>query len=326
MSRPVEPLVKVDGLVKRFYLPNGDYIGAINGVSFQIGRGETLGLVGESGSGKTTVGRCLLRLIEPDAGRIVFEGTDLAELPPAELQRWRTRMQLVFQDPLASLNPRRTVRQTVEEPLILHGKQAAGARLEAVVETLGHVGLRSADLQRYPAELTASEQQRVGIARAMVTKPALIVLDEPTSALDPIVRAEILDVLADLQASLGISYLFISHDLTAVERLSHRIAVMYLGRLVEIAPAQPLLDHQTHPYTRALLAAVLHADPTVPLPPYVVEGEIPSAINPRDECPFAGRCPLRIPVCTETMPPTRSMGDDHYTACYRAEELQRSTV
>jgi oligopeptide/dipeptide ABC transporter ATP-binding protein len=291
-----------------------------------VGKGEVLGLVGESGSGKTTVGRCLLRLIEPSAGRIRFDGIELTELSPRDLQAMRPRFQLVFQDPLASLNPRRSVRQTIEEPLRLQGKLGGRARLEIVVETLTRVGLGAADLGRYPGELTASEQQRVGIARALTTRPALIVLDEPTSALDPLSRAEVLDVLAELQASLGLSYLFISHDLTAVERLSHRIAVMYLGRLVEVAPTAALLSRQDHPYTRALLAAVLHADPRRPLPSYVVEGEIPSAVNPREECPFVSRCPLRLPACSAGVPPLLEMGAQHFVACLRAGELQRGAA
>jgi oligopeptide/dipeptide ABC transporter ATP-binding protein len=320
------PLVEVSGLAKRFPVRGGGYIGAVNDVSFSIGRGETLGLVGESGSGKTTVGRCLLRLIEPTAGTVRFDGVDLTALPPQALRRLRPRAQLVFQDPFASLNPRRSTRQAIEEPLTLHTALNGRDRRDVVMEMVGRVGLSEDDLQRYPAELTASEQQRVGIARALVTQPSLIVLDEPTSMLDPVMRADILDVLADLQASLGISYLFISHDLTAVERLSHRIAVMYLGRLVEIAPTGALLSRQDHPYTRALLSAVLHVDPTRPLPQYVVEGEIPSALNPRDECPFAGRCPLSLPACRERMPPMRDMGQHHQAACVRADELRQGVA
>jgi len=303
-----EPLLEVTGLSKRFPIDRHNYIGAVNDVSFAIGKGETLGLVGESGSGKTTVGRCILRLTEPTSGNISFDGMDLTGLPHRQLRAMRPQLQLVFQDPLASLNPRRTVGQTVNE------------------EIISHVGLGEQHLDRYPVELTASEQQRVGIARALVTKPALVVLDEPTSTLDPIIRAEILDVLAQIQASFGVSYLFISHDLTAVERLSHRIAVMYLGRLVEVGRTRDLLSRQDHPYTRALLSAVLNADPATPLPPYVVEGEIPSAINPRDECPFAGRCSVRLPVCTTSMPSARSLGDAHFSACVRAGEMHQGAL
>ena len=321
-----EPLLKVTGLTKRFPVDRHNYIGAVNDVSFVIGKGETLGLVGESGSGKTTVGRCVLRLIEPTSGKISFNGMDLSGISHRQLRAIRSQAQLVFQDPLASLNPRRTVRQTVSEPLRLHGQDSRSSRRDKVMEIISHVGLGEQHLDRYPVELTASEQQRVGIARALVTRPALVVLDEPTSTLDPIIRVEILDILAHIQASFGVSYLFISHDLTAVERLSHRIAVMYLGRLVEIGRTGDLLAQQDHPYTRALLSAVLNTDPTTPLPPYVVEGEIPSAINPRDECPFAGRCSLRLAVCTTAMPSARDLGDAHFSACVRAGEMHRGVL
>lgn len=321
-----EPLLEVIGLTKRFPVDRHSYIGAVNDVSFVIGKGETLGLVGESGSGKTTVGRCILRLIEPTSGKIFFNGMDLCGISHRQLRAIRPQAQLVFQDPLASLNPHRTVRQTVSEPLLLHGQDSRSSRRDKVMEIISHVGLGEQHLDRHPIELTASEQQRVGIARALVTRPALVVLDEPTSTLDPIIRAEILDILAHIQASFDVSYLFISHDLTAVERLSHRIAVMYLGRLVEVGRTGDLLARQDHPYTRALLSAVLNTDPTTPLPPYVVEGEIPSAINPRNECPFAGRCSLRLPVCTSAMPAARDLGDAHMSACVRAGEMHQGAL
>jgi oligopeptide/dipeptide ABC transporter ATP-binding protein len=321
-----DPLLQVRGLSKRFPVDRHNYIGAVNDVSFVIGKGETLGLVGESGSGKTTVGRCILRLTEPTTGDITLAGVDLTDLPHRQLRALRPQMQLVFQDPLASLNPRRTVRQAVEEPLRLHTRDSGSSRRDRIMEIMSHVGLGEQLLDRYPVELTASEQQRVGIARALVTRPALVVLDEPTSTLDPIMRAEILDVLAHIQALFGVSYLFISHDLTAVERLSHRIAVMYLGRLIEIGPTRNLITRQDHPYTRALLSAVLNTNPATPLPPYIVEGEIPSAINPRDECPFAGRCAVRLPVCTSSMPPVRHLGGAHFSACVRAGEMQQGTL
>ena len=315
-----EPLVAVNGLVKRFYIGKHDYVGAINGISFRIGRGETLGLVGESGSGKTTVGRCLLRLLEPTEGQIVFEGTDLADASPAQLRILRPRLQIVFQDPLASLNPRRTVRQAVQEPLMLHGGGSSAASLRTVLDMLERVHLDPHDLDRYPVELTASEQQRVGIARALITRPSLVVLDEPTSTLDPAVRSEILSLLAELQAELGAAYLFISHDLMAVERISHRVAVMYLGHIVETAPTAELMARPRHPYTRALMSAVLSPDPRMRLPPNPVRGEIPSALNPRPECPFLSRCPLRMDACRTGLPPMLGVGPQHYAACLRAAE------
>jgi oligopeptide/dipeptide ABC transporter ATP-binding protein len=312
-----DPLVAVEGLVKRFYLKGQNYVGAVNGISFEIGRGETLGLVGESGSGKTTVGRCLLRLVEPTSGRIRFEGSDITRLTKRELKPLRSRMQMVFQDPFASLNPRRTVRQTVEEPLGLQRDTPARAWLGMITEILKRVGLGPQYLDRFPIELTASEQQRVGIARALITSPKLVVLDEPTSTLDPTVREEILGLLRSLQSSMSVAYLFISHDIMAVERLSHRVAVMYLGHIVEQAPTAAIMADPRHPYTRALMSAVLSPDPTRRLPRNLVVGEIPSAINPRRECPFYSRCPIRLDRCLDDVPPMAAVGSEHGAACLR---------
>jgi oligopeptide/dipeptide ABC transporter ATP-binding protein len=312
-----DPLVVVEGLVKRFHLKRQNYVGAINGISFEIGRGETLGLVGESGSGKTTVGRCLLRLVEPTSGRIRFEGSDITRLTKRELKPLRSRLQMVFQDPFASLNPRRTVRQTVEEPLALQREAPARAWLGMITEMLKRVGLGPQYLDRFPIELTASEQQRVGIARALITSPKLVVLDEPTSTLDPTVREEILGLLRSLQSSMSVAYLFISHDIMAVERLSHRVAVMYLGHIVEQAPTAAIMADPRHPYTRALMSAVLSPDPTRRLPRNLVVGEIPSAINPRRECPFYSRCPIRLDRCLDDVPPMAAVGPEHGAACLR---------
>jgi oligopeptide/dipeptide ABC transporter ATP-binding protein len=312
-----DPLVAVEGLVKRFYLKGQNYVGAVNGISFEIGRGETLGLVGESGSGKTTVGRCLLRLVEPTSGRIRFEGSDITRLTKRELKPLRSRLQMVFQDPFASLNPRRTVRQTVEEPLALQHDAPARAWPGMIAELLERVGLGPQYLDRFPIELTASEQQRVGIARALITSPKLVVLDEPTSTLDPTVREEILSLLRSLQSSMSVAYLFISHDIMAVERLSHRIAVMYLGHIVEQAPTAAIMADPRHPYTRALMSAVLSPDPTRRLPRNLMVGEIPSAINPRRECPFYSRCPIRLDRCLDDVPAMVAVGSEHGTACLR---------
>jgi oligopeptide/dipeptide ABC transporter ATP-binding protein len=312
-----DPLMAVEGLVKRFYLKGQNYVGAINGISFEIGRGETLGLVGESGSGKTTVGRCLLRLVEPTSGRIRFEGSDITRLTKRELKPLRSRLQMVFQDPFASLNPRRTVRQTVEEPLALQHDAPAHAWLGMITEMLKRVGLGPQCLDRFPIELTASEQQRVGIARALITSPKLVVLDEPTSTLDPTVREEILGLLRSLQSSMSVAYLFISHDIMAVERMSHRVAVMYLGHIVEQAPTAAIMADPRHPYTRALMSAVLSPDPTRRLQRNLVVGEIPSAINPRRECPFYSRCPIRLDRCLDDVPPMAAVGPEHGAACLR---------
>lgn len=322
----MDELLRVESLTKRFPLDKRSAIWAANDVSFSIGRGETLGLVGESGSGKTTVGRCILRLLEPDSGRIVFDGMDITTLSQSRLQPLRHRMSIVFQEPYESLNPRRSVRQTVEEPLSLQGAPDKEGRLARVLSTLDGVGLGERHLSLYPGQLTTSEQQRVGIARAIVTRPDLIVVDEATSNLDPSARAGILDLFIDLQKRLGVSYLFISHDLTAVERVSHRIAIMYLGRIVETAPADDLFAKQLHPYSKALLSAVLYPDPTRKLEPFTLKGEIPSAINPPDECLLISRCPLAQPRCAEASPNLVAVQPGHRAACYRSREFVDSGV
>jgi oligopeptide transport system ATP-binding protein len=313
-------LLRVEHLNKLFPIDSHSAIHAVNDVSFTIGRGETLGLVGESGSGKTTVGRCVLCLIRPTSGRVTFDGEEITALGPEALRSMRHRMSLVFQDPYTSLNPMRTVRQTVEEPLIIEGqldRQAREARMQTSFEA---VRLSARHLGRYPGELTASEQQRLAIARALVTHPALVIVDEATSTLDARSRATILDVLIDLQRELGVSYLFISHDLTAVERISHRIAIMYLGRIVELASRDEIFEHQLHPYSRALLSAVLFPDPRRRLEPFYLAGEIPSAINPRPQCPLVGRCPFVLPACRAASPPLVELVDGRWTACMRSGE------
>ena len=316
-----DELLQVKDLVKLFPLDEHSAIYAVNNISFSIGRGETLGLVGESGSGKTTVGRCVLRLIQPTAGQIEFEGQDLLEIPDEILRKMRNRMALVFQDPYTSLNPMRTIRQTLEEPLVIEGRLDQYTREERVLETLESIRLDERYLERYPGELTASEQQRLAIARAIVTHPAFVVVDEATSNLDARARTAILNVLIALQRGLEISYLFISHDLTAVQRISHRIAIMYLGRIVEVAPTEAIFSKQLHPYSRALLSAVLYPDPTRKLEPFILEGEIPSAINPPNECPLVGRCPFALPECRSGMPPLVEIEPGHWSACHRSSEF-----
>jgi oligopeptide/dipeptide ABC transporter ATP-binding protein len=309
-------LLEVRNLTKVFPLGRGERLVAVRNVSFSLQRGETLGLVGESGSGKTTVGRCALRLIEPTEGRVFLDGEDITGLGPGPLRELRARMQLVFQDPFASLNPRLTVAQTVAEPLRLHDV-ARAERRRRVAEMLRHVNLDEAVFDYYPADLTASEQQRVGIARALVTRPEFVVLDEPTSMLDPSARAEILDLLQTIQRETGTAYIFISHDLTSVARISHRIAIMYLGHIVEQAPTSIIMGRQRHPYSRALLSAVLFPDPARPPSPYVIEGEIPTAIDPRAECPLYGRCPIREEACRDGVPPMLEVEPRHHSACRR---------
>lgn len=319
-------ILDAQGIVKLFRLDARSAIYAVNDVSFTLDRGETLGLVGESGSGKTTVGRCILRLIALDAGRVFFDGQDITDLPGKQLRKMRHRMSLVFQDPYASLNPMRPVGVTIEEPLALQSALGRKERDARVMETLEAVRLDERHFYRYPGELTASEQQRVAIARAIVTRPALIVVDEATSTLDAGARADILDVLVGLQRSLGVSYLFISHDLTAVERVSHRIAIMYLGRIVEAASRDAIFEKQLHPYSRALLSAVLFADPTRRLAPFMLSGEIPSAVNPPAQCPLVGRCPFVLQKCREEVPPLEEVEPGHSTACWRSSEFRESGV
>jgi oligopeptide/dipeptide ABC transporter ATP-binding protein len=314
----VDAVLRVEHLTKIFPIDRHSSIWAVNDVSFSIGRGETLGLVGESGSGKTTVGRCVLRLLPATSGTVTFDGKELTALDDGGVRSLRHRMTIVFQDPYTSLNPMRTVRQTVEEALVIQDELSGDARKARMSETLDAVRLGPRYLGRYPGEMTASEQQRLAIARALVTHPALVVIDEATSTLDARARATILDVLLDLQRELGVSYLFISHDLTAVERISHRIAIMYLGRLVEEAHTDAIMAKQLHPYSRALLSAVLFPDPRRKLEPFYLSGEIPSAIDQRPECSLAGRCPFVLPDCRAGVPSLVELVEGHATACIRS--------
>lgn len=316
-------MLEVKDLTKVFVIGKDANLVAVNNVSFDLKRGETLGLVGESGSGKTTVGRCVLRLIEPTEGIVKLGGDNITDIGATELRDLRSNMQLVFQDPFGSLNPRLTVSQTIDEPLRLHGISTDERRVR-VKEMMDLVGLDSHFYHYYPADLTASEQQRVGIARALATKPEFVVLDEPTSMLDPSGRAEIIDLLKKIQKELGTAYIFISHDLTSVAKISHRIAIMYLGHIIEHAPTEVILRTQRHPYSRALLSAVLFPDPKRPPDPYVIEGEIPTAINPKQECPLYGRCPIREDACKDQVPPMVEVEPDHFSACRRWQDVETS--
>jgi len=317
----MRPILNVRSLNKRFPIDRRSAVWAVDDVSFSIGRGETLGLVGESGSGKTTVGRCILYLLEPDSGLIEFDGVDLAALSGRDRRALRHRMAIVFQDPRDALNVLRSVRQTVEEPLILQGGIDARERRRRVAETIEAVGLKQTDLGRYPLQLTGSEQQRLGIARAIVTRPDLVVVDEATSNLDPASRSEVLDLFVDLQARYQMSYLFISHDMTAVERVSHRMAIMYLGRIVETAPTADIFRRQLHPYSRGLISSVLYADPNRRLEPFVLEGEIPTAINPPPACSLISRCPFTEARCGDGKPPLARIAEGRYSACVRSGEF-----
>ena len=288
---------------------------AVDGVSLRVGAGETLGLVGESGCGKSTLARCVLRLIEPTRGRVLLDEEDLTALPEEALRRRRRDIQMVFQDPTASLNPRLSVAATVDEPLALHTPLAGAARRERVDEVLEEVGLGAGLRDRYPHQLSGGQRQRVNIARAIATHPRLVVLDEPTSALDVSLRARVILLLAELKRRMGMTYLFISHDLSTVRCLCDRVAVMYLGVLVEEAPAAELFDHPAHPYTRALLSCIPVPDPDVAPERLRLSGEVPSPIDIPEGCRLRGRCPLAQPVCAEPVP-LREIAPGHTVACH----------
>ncbi len=313
-------LLTTTGLTKHFRTRAG-LVRAVDGVSFTLAKGETLALVGESGCGKSTTARLVLRLIEPTAGSVAFEGQDITALPSGALRKLRRRMQIVFQDPFASLNPRMTVGDTLDEPLLIHAYGNGARRRERVAELLTLVGLSPEHVRRYPHEFSGGQRQRIGIARALALEPALVVCDEPVSALDVSVQAQVVNLLADLQARLGLSYLFIAHDLAVVKHVATRVAVMYLGRIVETAGRDDLFAAPLHPYTRALLAAIPRPDPGQRLARQVPGGDVPSPLNPPPGCHFHTRCPFAIERCRAEVPALRPVAEGHLSACHRAEEL-----
>jgi oligopeptide transport system ATP-binding protein len=320
-------LLEVRDLVKHFNVGGGMFGGragtvrAVDGISFTLRRGETLGLVGESGCGKTTTGRCILQLERQTSGQVIFEGRELGAMTDAELRPMRRRMQVIFQDPYASLNPRMTVGQILAEPLAVHGVvQDRGARRARVRDLLTRVGLLPQHADRYPHQMSGGQRQRVGIARALAVEPSLIVCDEPVSALDVSIQAQIINLLEDLQAEMGLTYLFIAHDLAVVRHISDRVAVMYLGKIVEVADRKELYDNPLHPYTKALLAAVPIPDPALEAQRTrsVLVGEVPSPLNPPSGCVFHPRCPIAIDRCRGEVPPLREITPGHWAACLLA--------
>jgi oligopeptide/dipeptide ABC transporter ATP-binding protein len=322
-----EALLEVQNLVKHFPVGGGMFsapsavVRAVDDVSFSIGRGETVGLVGESGCGKTTTGRCILQLERATSGRILFEGVDLTTLDQGALRAVRRKVQVIFQDPYSSLNPRMTIGQILAEPLKVHGIVPDGAKREARVrELLEQVGLLPQHARRYPHQLSGGQRQRVGIARALAMEPALIVCDEPVSALDVSIQAQIINLLEDLQRRLGLTYLFIAHDLSVVRHISDRVVVMYLGKVVEVADRQALYEDPLHPYTRALLSAVPIPDPALEArrEHTVLRGEVPSPLKPPSGCVFHPRCPRAEARCSAEAPPLRDIKPGHRGACHFA--------
>ena len=315
-----EPILRVTDLVKEFRvrdLGRSAVVHAVSGVSFQVLRGETLALVGESGCGKSTTGRCILRLVEPTSGAVQFQGTDLLQLDHGAMRKMRRNLQIVFQDPQAALHPRLTVRRLLAEPLEVHGFERAAID-DRITELLQLVQLRPEHLDRYPHEFSGGQRQRVGIARALAISPAMLVLDEPVSALDVSIQAEIMRLLIDLRERLGLSYLFIAHDLAVVRQLADRVAVMYLGKIVEIGPAERVYDSPQHPYTQALLSAVPIPDPEVQRTRrrIMLTGELPSPIDPPSGCRFRTRCWRAEQRCTDTEPVLTADTDGHSVACH----------
>jgi len=321
-----EVLVAVNQVKKYFPIKGGimkrtvGQIKAVDDISFKVFKGETLGIVGESGSGKSTLGRVMLRLIEPTDGQIIFNGADISYLRQRKIRPLRSDMQMVFQDPFASLNSKMSVQELIEEPLIVRGKLSKAARKQAVIEMIQKVGLQTEDRQKYPHEFSGGQRQRISIARALVLRPKFVICDEPVSALDVSIQAQVLNLMKDLQDELGLTYLFIAHDLSVVKHISDRVAVMYLGRIVEIAPKQSLYEHSLHPYTKALLSSipVIHSDTDTKKnrKKPVLSGDLPSPANPPSGCTFRTRCPFAFKRCSIDRPELIEIEKEHYVACH----------
>jgi oligopeptide transport system ATP-binding protein len=331
-SKQQDVLVSVRNLKKHFPIYRGVFrrqvgaVRAVDGVSFEIYKGETLGLVGESGCGKSTAGRTILQLLDPTDGEVIFEDKNLTRLSRGDMRRARRDMQMIFQDPYASLNPRMTVGAIVSEPLEIHGIGNAGQRRERVEELLRIVGLNPYFVKRYPHEFSGGQRQRIGVARALATNPSFIVADEPISALDVSIQAQVVNLLDDLKSELGLTYLFIAHDLSMVRYISDRVAVMYLGRIVELSSRDKVYDHPLHPYTQALLSAIPIPDPRKEMKRQriILEGSVPSPANPPSGCRFHPRCAYATEICVEVDPEFRNLGTEaapHRVACHHAEKF-----
>ncbi len=319
-----QPLLKVENLVKSFPIHGGIFsreiasVKAVQDISFEIKKGETLGLVGESGCGKSTLGRCIVRLHDTTSGKIIYNGKDITHIEGDELREIRKKIQIIFQDPYASLNPRMTIGAILEEPLIIHNLfDSVKDRQDRIRELIDLVGLRPEHLNRYPHEFSGGQRQRVGIARALAVNPELIVCDEPVSALDVSIQAQVINLLMELQQKLGLTYVFIAHDLKVVEHVSNRVAVMYLGKIVEMADAEELYKNPKHPYTKALLSAIPVPDPRRKEDRIILTGDVPSPINPPSGCHFHPRCPSAGPECKTQTPVLQATGNNHVASCLK---------
>ncbi len=317
-----EPLLRVEGLKKYFPIRKGllsrvsGHVKAVDDVSFYVNKGETLGIVGESGCGKSTTGRMLMRLLEPTEGKVFFDGKELTSISNDDMRKARREIQMVFQDPYASLNPRHTIEKILEEPLIVHGIGDSKSRKKKVRDFLEIVGLSSYHAKRYPHQFSGGQRQRIGIARALMTNPKLIIADEPVSALDVSIQAQVLNLMQDLQKELNLTYIFIAHDLGVVRHISDRVGVMYLGKMVEVAASEKLYDKPLHPYTQALLSAVPVPDPNFVREQILIKGDIPSPSNPPSGCTFHTRCPFKMDVCTKIVPKLEELETGHSVACH----------
>ncbi|WP_435310259.1 ABC transporter ATP-binding protein [Primorskyibacter sedentarius] len=321
---PLTPLLQVRDLKKHFPITGGllgrvqAHVRAVDGLTFDVGRGEVVGLVGESGSGKTTAGRSVLRLTEPTSGDITFDGTDVVKADKDAMRALRQRMQIIFQDPYASLNPRKTVAEIVGQSLDIHNLASGSEREARIADLLEQTGLSPQSMWRYPHEFSGGQRQRIGIARALAVNPEFIVADEPVSALDVSIQAQVVNILQDLTEKLGLTLLFIAHDLAVVEHISDRVIVMYLGKVMEMAPSSALYSNPVHPYTQALLSAVPVPDPKAKRDRVILKGDIPSPISPPSGCVFRTRCPIATKECAETVPPLEEIAPGHFKACIKA--------